>query len=249
MPGITAGQNVIAFHAAHINRALKAIALALLVVALIPPSNASAKQAAAFPNDLFDVKLGGIYKLGKGQTPYDVGSLPVSKFTAIQRYLGSGLHYFFKPLKEHKAFDYIERRYHLDDEHYETSFRLYLLPVISKKITLRKELENIEWDWTVMLIEWSSQSREYEDAYYWASSLCKNMESDLALAPQITADFESKKYNCTFKEGDRKLEIKAVEGSKFYKLSRTQLALDKNNDAVDATFRKLRTNERKLSLR
>jgi hypothetical protein len=200
-------------------------------------------ETPAFPKSLFDVKLGGTYNIGKGRTPYDVGNLPVTRFTAIQRPLGSGLHYFFMPLREHEDFNYIERRWYVDDEYYESSFRLYLLPVINKTVTLKRELENIQWDWAVMLIEWSSVVENKEDAYYWAMDLCSSMKVDLQRVPSIDNNVESKEYYCTFKEGDRKLEIKAAASSKFYKLSRTQMALDATNDAVDATFRKIRVNE------
>jgi len=221
----------------------KIVTLAILMAMLILPSASFAIETPAFPKSLFDVKLGGTYKIGKGSTPYDVGNLPVTRFTAIQRPLGSGLHYFFMPLREHENFNYIERRWFVDDEYFESSFRLYLLPVIHKTVTLKRELENIQWDWTVMLIEWSSTVEKKEDAYSWAMNLCSSMKVDLQRVPSIDNKVASKEYNCTFKEGDKKLEIKAAAGTKFYKLSRSQVALDATNDAVDATFRKIRVNE------
>ena len=218
----------------------KVVTLAIVMAIMILPSTSYAKETRMLPKSLFDVKLGGVYKIGKGKTPYDVGNLPVTRFTAIQRYLGSGIHYFFRPKRDHDAFNYIERRYHLDDEYYESSFRLYLLPVIKKSVTLKRELQNIQWDWTVMLIEWSAMAEKNEDAYSWAMDLCSSTKVDLQREPVIDNNIKSKEYFCTFKEGDRKLEIKAAAGSMFYKLSRTQMAFDATNDAVDATFRKIR---------
>jgi hypothetical protein len=222
---------------------LKTLIIAAWITAMIFPITSFAKESPAFPKSLFDVKLGGVYKIGKGRTPYDVGSLPVTRFTAIQRYLGSGLHYFFMPMREHENFGYIERRYDMNDEYFESSFRLYLLPVIKNSVTLKSQLEDIEWDWAVMLIEWSSMAERSEDAYYWARDLCSSKRMDLQRVPSINDDVVSKEYYCTFREGDKKLEIKAAGGTKFYKLSRTQMAMDATNDAVDATFRKIRVNE------
>lgn len=221
----------------------KLLMFVMMTAIVMLPSASFAKGTPAFPKSLFDVKLGGIYKIGKARTPYDVGNLPVTRFTAIQRPLGSGLHYFFMPLREHKNFSYIERRYDLDDEYFESSFRLYLLPVIKNTVTLKSQLEDIEWDWAVMLIEWSAMAEKKEDAYYWAKGLCGSMKADLQRMPNITNNVEAKEYDCTFREGDNKLEIKAVAGAKFYKLSRTKVALDATNDAVDATFRRIRMNE------
>ena len=131
----------------------------------------SAADNQKFPDSLFGVNLGGIYNLGSGNDSKDVGNIPVKKFTGMQQFLGSGLHYYFEPLKDYKAFRYVERRENPDDEYFTTSFSAYILPVIPEKTKSLDGLEKVVVNWEVISIVWTDildKNGNKKEEYFWA---------------------------------------------------------------------------------
>jgi hypothetical protein len=206
---------------------------------------AKAKEKGSFPESLFEVKLGGIYTIGQekgvGQKK-DVGTMPVKEFKGMKQFLGSGIHYYFKPLKEYKAFKYIEKLKDPNDAYFETSFRLYLLPVIPSTIKNVEELIIDKLKWEVAVIEWSDKTDKKEDSYFWAIDLCKSIRIDLEREPEITDDYDLKIYRCKFTEGHKQLEIQSLDHLKLFSLKYPKSVFDKKNEAIDTIIRKIQMN-------
>jgi hypothetical protein len=197
----------------------------------------------SFPDSLFGVKLGSVHTLGKSGKHDDVGTLPIKEFKGVNQFLGNGVHYYFKPLKENPAFKYIENRKKPTDEYFATSFRLYLLPVIPKTVSSAKDLEPHLLAWEVMLIEWSEENEKNKDsAYFWASDFCKSLELDLGRKADTFDNYESKWYSCTFQEKDSELNANSLGGTKYFTLQYSKTVSERKDNAVDAMLRKLRMN-------
>jgi hypothetical protein len=214
----------------------------LCVVLCAVSTTAKAQDKAVFPDSLFEVKLGGIYTVSEGK---DIGTIPVQKFTGAEKLLGSGIHYYFKPLKDYKMFKYIEKHKGPDDTYFETSFHLYLLPVIPSTVKNSLELANLHPQWEVAAIGWCDKTEKEEDAYYWAIDLCKNVKIDLEREPDINDEYKFKIYTCKFTEGNRRLEVMGLYGYKQFKLSYTSAFFDKKDEAIDTVIRKIHMGESK----
>jgi hypothetical protein len=177
-----------------------------VVFLLLISSQSFAEGPRGVPEKLFGIALGGIYDLGNPEVN-DLGNMPVKKFTGMNRFLGNGIHYYFQLKDEHKFFEYVEKRKKPEDKYFETSFRLYLLPVIPPTITTAEQLDQAKLKWEVSVIEWSNDPKTKEDAYYWAIDLCKTFEVDISLKPEITNYYDEKWYECTFSTGDREFKV------------------------------------------
>src|SRR5215813_4767300 len=134
-------------------RHILSLLMCIFMTALFQPLFAADNQK--FPDSLFGVKLGGVYNIRSGNECKDVGNMPVKKCGGIQKFLGNGFHYYFEPLKEYKAFRYVERPEKPGDEYFQTSFSSYLLPVIPEKVKNLEELESIQVNWEVTTIVWT----------------------------------------------------------------------------------------------
>jgi hypothetical protein len=218
-------------------RIFKKVLISTLYTALLTFSIAAkAKDKVAFPESLFEVKLGGIYTIDQEK---GVGTMPVKEFKGMQEFLGNGIHYYFKPLKDYKAFKYVEKRKEPNDAYFETSFRLYLLPVIPSTIKNAEELtiQNIKWE--VAVIEWSDRTKREEDAYFWAIDLCKSIRVDLEREPEITDEYNLKICRCKFTEGHKELKIESLDKLKLFNLLYPNPVFDKKNEVIDTLLRKI----------
>lgn len=212
-----------------------------LMGAFLCPAHAAKK----FPDSLFEVKLGASYKIPANET--EVGELPIKKFLGMQKFLGSGIHFYFKPLKEYEAFKYVEKKAKSTDKYFGTSFRLYLLPIIPKTAKSQKDIENVSLRWEVEIIDWTDSAEKKEDAYFWAKDLCESVKIDLERAPKITDIFKDEfsfySYSCVFSEGQKELKIENVGNLKVFSLSYKNSEFEKRNNSVELLLRKLQMNE------
>lgn len=208
---------------------------------LLFSSQSFAEEPRGVPEKLFGISLGGIYDIGNPDVG-DLGNLPIKRFTGMQRFLGHGVHYYFKPKDEHKFFKYVEKRKKPKDKYFETSFRLYLIPVIPPTITTVEQLDKAKLDWEVTVIEWSNDAPKKEDAYFWAIDLCKTFAVDIEVKPEITDEYNSKWYECTFSAGDREFKVSSLY-SKSVQLSFKRAVSDKKQETVDNILRKLQAKE------
>lgn len=215
--------------------------LCMLTFPLISFSDESPKN---IPQQLFGITLGNVYDIGTLKNN-DFGNMPVSKATGANRFLGQGVHYYFQPKKEYKAFPYLEVDKKEKDEFYKTSFRLYLLPVISSSIKDNEELKNTKMMWEVSLIEWQDnrKSENKDDTYYWAMDLCKTFKYDLDKNPVINDSFQEKTYICEFKEDNRILKISNSLDQKTIQLLHTKEYSDIKNEEIERKIHKLRAKE------
>jgi len=200
-----------------------------------------AEEPRGVPEALFEIKLGGVYDVGDSENKQH-GNIPIKKFTGMNRFLGNGIHYYFEPKKEYKIFKYIEKRNKPEDQYYETSFRLYLLPVVPSSITTKEQLENAKLNWEVTVIEWSNDAIAKEDAYFWAIDLCKTFEVGISVKPEITDSFDEKWYQCIFSSGDREFKVSSSL-PRSISLSYKKDVWEAKNNAVDRFIRKLKLDE------
>lgn len=160
-------------------------------------------QRRPVPTELFGITVGATYDLGNPDNG-DLGNFPVKKFAGINKFLGQGFSYYFEPIKESKFFEYVEMKKKPEDKYFTTSFRAYLLPVVPPDIKSMKEFiaRSAEFKSEVILIEWNSDAKNKDEAYYWAIDLCKTFSADFSVAPKITDFREEKWYECAFSSGD-----------------------------------------------
>lgn len=215
--------------------------LLTLIVSTFSVAVAADVEHRDVPKKLFGITLGGVYDLGDLEKK-DYGDVPVKRATGINEFLGNGIHYYFQPKEASKFFKYVEKRDKPTDKYYETSFRLYLYPVIPPTIKTSKQLNESKLKWEVSLIEWSAEKTKTEkDAYFWAVNLCKTFETDISVKPEIVDSYESNLYSCTFSGGDREFGVHSFFQTVTLKYK--QEITSKKDEAVEKVIRKLQANE------
>jgi hypothetical protein len=136
-------------------------------------------------------------------------------------------------LKKYSAFPYIENKEDGNSEYYETSFRLYLHPVVDERIENLKQFYEVT-RYNVDLIEWSQTKNTQEEGYLWAFSMCEKFSADIAKAPIVRNDY-NEEYSCVF-EGDN--AVLMISGSERVYL--TLRTTDSRFEANSMAVRKLR---------
>ncbi len=195
------------------------------------------------PTKLFGIRLGDVYDLGQPDSGH-LGSVPVKSFTGSKSSLmGVGVQYYFEPMESYEAFPFLEMRREPGSRYFESSFRLYLLPVIPADTKSAAELEKARLKWEVALIEWSGDPAPLDSAterraYSWAWELCKTFAADLTQLPIIRDDQPQNLYSCTFISEDRSFEISSLGGRRAQLAFRSAL-LTAKDEAVERTLRKL----------
>lgn len=187
-----------------------ALSLAFLTLLASPTHPQDKKQEV--PKELFGITIGRVYSLGSPESG-DLGDFPVKRFTGMQKFMGSGVSYYFQPLKANPAFEYIEKRKKPEDSFFGTSFRAYIYPVIPPNIQSLKELEQtwLKLKHRVALVEWRKDMPTKDDAYYAAMDWCATLKATLSVEPKIT-DLRSDTYwyRCEFTSDDRVIEARNV---------------------------------------
>jgi len=200
-----------------------------------------AGEARDVPETLFGITLGGIYDVGDPESG-DPGNVPAKKLGGAARFRGNGIRFYFQPKEEYKAFDYVEEPTTAERPNFATSFRLYLLPVIPSTITSIEEYESTRLNWEVVDIEWASDAKTENDAYYWAINLCKAFEVDIPVEPEITDRYESNWYACTFSSGDREFTVSSLSG-RTVRLSLSENVLEEKVASIEGVIKKLVANQ------
>lgn len=198
------------------------------------------------PNNLFGVTLGEIYKTDNKDIAH---ILPVKKITGCNELFGMGTHCYFEPIDgaASEKFPYVEKKKNSDDEFYETSFHVYVLPILPSNIDSIEELEkynNVE----IISIDWSEFPKQEnnnktekdidKDCYYWAFDLCKTFEVHFSVKPKIGDYYEDKMYRCTFTSDDRELSVTGW-GYKQLQLSYKDHLVKKKNEVIEKALRRL----------
>ncbi len=211
------------------------------------PLHALAQEATReVPRELFGIKVGEVYDIGNPDTG-DLGNFPVKSFAGIQRFLGSGISYYFEPLKANPEFEYKEERIKPDEKYYTTSFRAYILPVLPSDITTMEQLRS-RWQKVqhrVALIEWQKKMPSEEDAYFRSLDYCKTFAASLNVAPEITDIYDTigKWYSCKFTSGEREFEIRNAGELLTVGLSLRKDIREKMEKDTETFVRKLKARE------
>jgi hypothetical protein len=116
------------------------------------------------------------------------------------------------------------------------------LPVIPLTIKTAEQLDNEKLKWEVAVIEWSTEPKKKDDAYYWAIDLCKTFSVDIPVKPELTDNYESKLYECTFTTGAREFKVSSSY-SMSVSLSYKRDVFDKKNESVNRIIRELQAKE------
>lgn len=212
--------------------------LAALVFVVVAHGANGETKSKRVPAKLFEVELKTYRFTDGGFTKSD---LPVAKITGVEE-AGNAKHLFFQPRKVYEMFPYVEHRKKPDDVYFETSFHMYIMPVLPVGAKTLDELkEQKDWEYDVLRLDWSQlrdvqsdeKKRRSED-YQWAQSLCKIFEVDLGVKPVISDSFMDSKfayYSCTFADGTRVLKVSSFIGREV------ELEYSKKvNDAKVKTF-------------
>jgi len=158
------------------------------------------------PSELFGITLGSIYELGEPDKGTS-GNLPIKKSTGFSETLGHGIHYFFQPQIQYKHFTYVEKRNSPDDQSFQTSFKLYLLPIRFGDISNKNPLKGDQAKWEVLAIEWSNGMDNQKDAYLWAKNLCQSYTNTLSIEPEITDYSNANWFECRFASDNKHLDV------------------------------------------
>jgi hypothetical protein len=177
---------------------------------------------SSMPTKLFGVELGAHYKIDEDGFLVGAPIEAVTKFARSGHWSGLGFYCWFKPNKEYDDYKYVEW-YKEGNQDFKTSFRLYLLPVItdasgylaaSSVQDIELEVARIEWSniHPVFLNESERQQAEQHaernrniDWLGWANNLCENIAVDLEM-PNNLRGSEDTRY-CNFEKDGRDLEV------------------------------------------
>ena len=234
-----------------VNLKIKRVMQLIMIFIFCTPifSAHSSDHKSGVPKSLFGIELGKVYDVGEDLESR--GNLPIKIFTGANQFLSPyGFHYYFQPLKDYSAFEYIEKDKKPNEKHYRSSFHLYIYPVIPNNITTLEQHKNTPiTDWKVVTIDWFGEEKYGDDAdkdyksnaYYWAMDMCKTFKLDLGAEPEIFNYYEQYRYTCTFTNENR--EFKVEGHPKKVSLSLNKETRDQIEDSVELFYRKIKAED------
>lgn len=212
--------------------------LSLLAVA------ARAQTPPGVPAVLFDVFLGAVYEYpADGTDENAVGTFPVKRLLSERSSLHRGVSLYFEPLNEEAAFPFRDTETESSASPM-SSYRLFVYPVLPEDDAPLAELRERNLPQRVFMVEWSQGDGRRSDAYVWAIDLCKSIEAESGIAPEVTDTAESDVYRCVFSDGERELEVSSVVG-RTIQLSFADAISDETEAAVYTRIRRLELEERR----
>lgn len=231
------------------------LAISVIGIFAILCGTAFAQGKAPVPTKLFGIELGTVLDLDQEKT-IDPAKIPVKAFRGIKGAIGYGAHYYFEPIAVNPTLPYKEDKKTPSDEFYETSFRLYLLPIAPIGAKTVEDFERSIAKWEVLTINWEEvdvkrngyarESKEEKEArnadYWWAINLCKTFQVEFAVKPKVSDFSDTNTYICEFTQDERTFEV-----SSFYRKSlrlslRRDLA-DKKNEDYSTAVRQLQARD------
>ncbi len=213
----------------------------VLALALAVCVGNSIAEPQGVPKALFGITLGAKYDVGDSEKKI-LGNFPVQKITGSSRsWLGNGQNVYFKPKETYPAFEYKEKPEKPQDKYFPTTFRAYVLPIITESVSSMEELRNVKVLKEVMRVEWYSEAKSVSDAFYWAVDLCKIFASDIPVKPVIQEQFEKEHgfYNCTFADGDREFSVKSSGSSMVVALEHNKSISQQKEEGIENWLRRL----------
>lgn len=223
---------------------MKTVALSILLLLAGVVQSGERRQV---PHELFGVSLGAIVSVDPDAEDRLIG-LPAVQIKSAERFLGHGIHVYFKPAKEYSGFPYIERSKDKSDPFPKTNFRLYLLPIVPDTVTTSEQLKDLTdskgLEFEIVLIEWhrdSEDERPERDAYINARHLCATFSLDLVVEPeiynQILEDWHT--YTCEFEQGDRVFRVAGQYGATRVSLEDKEEIAESKHSALEQKFKRL----------
>lgn len=202
---------------------------------------APAQDVPEVPSMLFDIELGGVYAYpSDGAEGKSVGAFPVKRLVSEQLSVHQGISLYFEPLTENAAFPF--REIALDHSAYPiTTHRVYVYPVLPQEVLTLEDLRESNLPQRVFMIEWS---RGDGGGYTWALNVCKSIEEELGIEPEITDSVDRGIYGCAFSSGERELEVTSVVGQTI-QLSFTDEITDQMDAEIHSRIRRLELEERR----
>lgn len=200
------------------------------IIALLP--GIAFAQENRVPAELFGIRVGALYQLREDGSH----TMPVAKVTSVQNFGGTGIHVYFEPLVNMPEFPYVEQRAE-GSEHYKTSYRLDMLPVLPDDAQAREELTEVA-DYRVVRVEWSDIDRPAKagsDAFFWAVSFCKSVAADLRIEPEI---MNHGWYECTFVGRDLEMAVSSQFGRNISLSFRKEIS-EKMKDVSESRVRQM----------
>jgi hypothetical protein len=206
---------------------------------------ALAGERREVPHELFGVPLGAIVSADPAAEDRLLG-LPGIEVKAAEKFLGQGIHVYFKPSKEYAGFPYSEWSSDPSNRFPRTTFRLYLLPIIPENITTSEQLAELtnseDLEFEIALIEWRREPEGEtadREAYWDARRLCATFSLDFSVKPEFRNDWDWHKYQCDFTQGDRLFSIVGQFGATQVSVQyREEIAEGKQN-ALEDKFKRL----------
>ncbi len=130
------------------------------------------------------------------------------------------------------------------DEYFNTTYRLYLLPILPKSIDNLEELKKIKFDTAeIAIIAWSNKLKDSKTAYHWASDMCATFEADIGKPTQHPNNYNLDMYSCDFKKDNRILNIHNIGDMVIFELKYDKEFLQGKIDAIDNQIKKLKAKE------
>lgn len=191
------------------------LVLSTMLFVTAPAAMAQQATGRSLPNELFGIRLGGIYKVSKDEKH----NLPVAMVTAVEDNFGTGGSFFFKPEVEEPSLKYMEYRDNPKQKHFFTSHRAYLMPMFPAALKSMDEIQSLqEWDVEALLIEWVGveDGGTHDTNYTWAVETCKTYRLRFGIEPTVLVGPKrvEKQYECKFVDGERELSVIGGEGKK-----------------------------------
>lgn len=213
--------------------------LSILIIFLFGCSN----NQRDVPKELFDIELGKIYNIGDG-TKNSIGDLPIKKITGYESSLTIGQHIYFQPLSANKTLEYKELKNSQADEHFKTTYRLYLLPVLPKSIDSMEELGAFKFDkGEVAVIAWADKLKDEKEAYYWAKDMCETFVADIGKTTKVIENHDLSLYSCIFEKENRVFTIHNIGSLAIFELKYGKDKLQGKIDEIENKLKKLKAKE------
>lgn len=220
---------------------------AVLIIVLFFAVVVRGDERRQVPHELFGVSLGAIVSVDPDVDDRLLG-LPGVKVISAEKFMGHGIHVYFKPSQEYAGFPYIERPQDESAPLPKTNFRLYLLPIIPDTVTTREQLKELtdskDLEFEITLIEWHHDSEDKKpewDAYMNARHLCATFSLDFVVAPDIynqtLKDWHT--YTCDFEQGDRMFRVVGQYGATRVSLQDKEEIFESKENALEQKFKRL----------
>jgi len=215
---------------------VKVINKKLIPLLAFCPSFCSASEV---PHSLFGIELGSAFTVLTDDS-MKTTNLPVTRITGMQKFMGSGVHIYFEPIKDYPEFDYKIVEAVSGSEYFKTTFSIYAFPVVPPDIKTSDQYQSLsEVEFEVAGIRWQDFTGTDQERYLKSDRLCSILKVDLEQSPTSDLDnFDTRYRHCHFAHENRKIESEFGGLSLDY----TDEYFDLRNEEIKTQWLKLEAN-------